>query len=106
MEAKIKEVQDYFRAKLLAGDFVHTRIEESFMVVTIDEVYDFCIWTNTKITCQQWTAIHSFMLLPPFTKEESLILWENLHIIRQLHLQEIKAKRISEIEDELKKLKL
>lgn len=44
METQIKEVQEYFKAKILDKDFEIKSIDEYIMTITIDGNYDFKIW--------------------------------------------------------------
>ena len=46
MKEKIKEVQDYFKKKLLSGQFKVTEISEHLLHITIDGNYTFCIWVG------------------------------------------------------------
>lgn len=46
MQNKIKEVQDYFKNKILTGDFEITEIENYSMVLKVDKIYEFVFWTG------------------------------------------------------------
>ena len=44
MQEKIKEVQNYFKNKLLTQDFIMTKISEHTLELEIDHQYQFTIW--------------------------------------------------------------
>lgn len=76
MKEKIKEIQDYFKEKLLKGDYKVTSIEEHTCTVLIDDECTFIIWMangaehrklyNLGIT---QNFIHFYL-----TQEESILL--------------------------------
>jgi len=69
MKEKIKEVQEYFKAKIMAGDYVVTDVKKDKITLTIDGKYEFpfCIWalTLTSVMIQS----NAFMTIG-LTKEE------------------------------------
>ena len=46
MEKKIKEVQDYFRAKILAKEFETKEITEYVYTILVDGKFEFSIWVG------------------------------------------------------------
>lgn len=50
MQAKIKEVQDYFKSKILNGEFEVSKITEYKIHLVVDSKFEFVIWAgNTDI---------------------------------------------------------
>ena len=50
METKIKEVQDYFKNKLLSGDFKIIKQDQYSVTVEVDSKYNFELWTANMYT--------------------------------------------------------
>ena len=48
MKTKIKEVHDYFRDKLIKGDFKVEQIKSHEIYLIIDNEYLFVIWSSNK----------------------------------------------------------
>lgn len=48
MKTKIKEVHDYFRDKLIKGDFKVRLIKEHYILLIIDGKYLFVIWSANE----------------------------------------------------------
>lgn len=48
MEELIKQVQEYFKEKLLSGDFKIVKVDEYREWIQIDEKYNFCIWMRNN----------------------------------------------------------
>jgi len=46
MEKKINEVHDYFKNKLVKGEFEIKEISEYKAIVVVDKKYEFCVWTG------------------------------------------------------------
>lgn len=70
MKNKIKEVQDYFKAKILSGDFTVVKAEDIIVDIIIDGEFKFSIWANKAISFSQWKHNDNFIELEPFTQEE------------------------------------
>jgi hypothetical protein len=75
MKEKIQEVQNYFKTKLLRGEFEIVKREAYTYIVSIDEEYNFSIWMkngpeNRKLYKH---ADDNFMHID-LTEEESVLL--------------------------------
>lgn len=71
MEKKIKEIQNYFMAKLLAGDFRVIKVKEHTLDLIVDEKYSFTIWVaNTPISRKLYEYTTQFISLS-FTQKQS-----------------------------------
>lgn len=53
MEEQIQEIQDYFIDKILANDFVVTRVKKYTLSLMIDNKYEFTIWTANNAVDRQ-----------------------------------------------------
>jgi len=49
MKDKIKEVEDYFKTKLLNGDYEITKRDQYIYTVLIDNKYIFAIWVSGDV---------------------------------------------------------
>ncbi|MDR1898001.1 MAG: hypothetical protein LBR10_14555 [Prevotellaceae bacterium] len=109
MKQKIQEVHDYFRGKLVRGDFKIVDITDHTVHVKIDDEYSFTIWSGSgaKYIRTADTCSYSFMNIT-FTQEDKEAIWDNLHprIIR--HKQEVlineKQEEVEKLQKELKQL--
>lgn len=103
MEAKIKEVQDYFKNKLLSSEFEVAKISECTIELLVDSKYLFVIWTgNLHLTKyrKNYSNTLSFMDLE-FTDDESIELNE---VLLPTILKYKKDVLIEEKKQELEKL--
>ena len=104
MEAKIKEVQDYFKNKLLSGEFEVAKISECTIELLVDSEYLFVIWTGNMHLPKyrkNYSNDLSFMDLE-FTNEESIELDRILSPIVSKYNKEV---LIAQKERELEQLK-
>ncbi len=104
MKAKIKEIQQYFKNKLLAGEFEVKKINEYYVDVVIDGEYPFVIWVgnmfNYPHTVKTWESGNNLIKLD-FTKEDGLQLCS---IIKPAVLKYRKNTLIAQKQAELEKL--
>ena len=90
MKTKIKEVHDYFRNKLIKGEFESDKIDEHHINLMIDNKYLFVIWianeaygikTERRIYVYPVTGVmeymYSFMNLT-FRESDKKTLWSKL----------------------------
>jgi hypothetical protein len=90
MENTIKEVQNYFKGKLLSGDFKIVKITEHTLLLRIDLMYDFTIWIgNDDIPNSRDLYDPSFIKLDLIQKER-----HKLHSILRKPVKEFKEKII------------
>ena len=81
MEEKIKEVQDYFKNKLLKGEFETTKITDYWIKLVIDSKYNFFIWmANQEINVRLYESETNFMLFD-LSSEEKKIIWDLLNTV-------------------------
>ena len=108
MKKQIEEVQQYFKSKLLTGSFQVLDVNQNYIKVNV-EGYVFMIWvgdTGNPIYCKPWTSLgYSFMVLPDFTEDESIILYNYCSKIIAENAERIRTEKIAKLEDELNKLK-
>lgn len=81
MEEKIKEVQEYFKNKMLKGEFVlGERIESNYYDIVIDKKYSFSIWINNFTqapTINVWDSCSkNFMKGIVFTEQQQAHFYE------------------------------
>jgi hypothetical protein len=110
MEIKIKEVQDYFKAKMLAGEFEMLDVETYQCSIRIDGKYDFFIWTanlqipKTVKPYKGYTDHINFIDLP-FAENESIEFCRVLEPIINSYQKASIEKEIAEKEAAVAKLK-
>ena len=76
MEAKIKEVQDYFKNKIFSNDFEVVEIDKYTMQILIDSKYNFRIWISNganSIELYSMASILNFIHLDFDTEEKELV---------------------------------
>ena len=72
MEAKIKEVKDYFKSKILKKEFEIKEMGQHTFIILVDQKYKFTVWVgnpNYPDTCKLYDAAYSFMQLDFNQKE-------------------------------------
>ena len=107
MKTKIKEVQEYFKNKLISGDFKIDEVDQYVLKVTIDDEYKFSLWIgNWQFnTTRLYDGYYNFIMFD-LTEEEGIKLkniispevesfWKNVLIER-------KRKELAELENEIK----
>jgi len=107
MENKIKEVQDYFKNKILSGEFDICEIHEYYVTVLVDITHEFCIWVgreNAPDYCKLWDGKFNFIYFD-FEKEERAELHKSMLRIIADSEEALKAKQIAALEAQLTALK-
>jgi len=107
METKIKEVQDYFKNKILSGEFDVCEIHEYYVTVLVDITYQFCIWVgrqNPQEFCKLWDGKFNFIYFD-FEKEERAKLHKSMLQIIAEGAAARKAQQIADLEKQLEALK-
>jgi len=107
MKTKIAEVQDYFKDKILSGDFKITEVGEYVIKITVDDEYRFSLWIGNwdiKDNMKCYDGYYNFMMIP-FTQEESIQLKNRLtpevsNYRRNVLLVE-KRKELEKLENEI-----
>lgn len=100
MKEKIQEVQNYFKEKLLKGDFKIIEREQYTYIVSIDEEYKFSIWMKNDAKNRKLNTIThlSFMMLD-ITDEDAIELDSLLvNDYKQFLVDELISKKESELE--------
>jgi ribulose-5-phosphate 4-epimerase/fuculose-1-phosphate aldolase len=101
---KIKEVQDYFKAKLLAGEFELIKCTNATISVKVDEHYTFFIWAENNVRNRELSGLDKSFIDLSFTDNEKQRLDEVIKPIHQKYLREVLiAVKEAELE-QLKKL--
>lgn len=103
MEKEIKKVEDYFKNKLLSGDFEVSETKEHTVKLIIDSKYVFTIWTGNfdiPSTRRCYDGGENYMNIP-FNKTESIKLHGKLSpIVNKFRKEVLLAKK----KEELKRL--
>ena len=107
METKIKEVQSYFRNKLIAGDFKIDGTDEYVLNITVDGKYKFSIWIgnwNFPDNVRLYDGYYNFMMVD-FNQKEIIklksIIAPEVDKFRKNVLLKNKRKELEELEKEL-----
>ena len=81
MKQKIKEVQEYFKQKILSGDYQLLSNENLTATIIIDNKYSFYFFIPKEIeNIRQWEHKPNFMNLPIFSKEDIFKLFHRLEV--------------------------
>lgn len=77
MENKIIEIQEYFKNKIVSGDYEIKTIKSHTVIVTVDGIYDFHLWMGNGAEYCEPTIILSdyFMAMPKFDLSEKTALF-------------------------------
>jgi len=102
MDDKIKEIQDYFKQKILEGDYVIKKMDTTNLVIEIDSQYIFNFWVaNGPKFFELYRDFNSFSFMDiMFTEEEKQKGW---NVYRGDNGAKIKSKE-EQIEQEIKEL--
>ena len=111
MEKQIKNLQDYFKRKILKGDFEVKEFKEQYIVIIVDSKYIFNLWVaNGYKHFDLWT-MNTFspnFILFDFTEDEKKICYSNLEQIiiveKNKSIIESKKKVIEEANNVIEKL--
>lgn len=82
MKKKIKEVQNYFKSKIIDGDFEIKKISEHTLIILIDSEYEFTMWIANGVNWYEDyrnTAESCFIHLPKFTQAERKKAWSKVY---------------------------
>ena len=105
MEKKIKEVYDYFKGKVVSGEYEIKDCDMHTMTLIVDGKYKFVMWlANGEWALETYENSASFMQLE-FTDEEKAVAYKKLlaHKKRLFNEQAIseRKKEIEKLEEEL-----
>ena len=79
MEEKIQEVEQYFRSKLISGDFTVKCTDRFAWAVLVDNKYTFSIWVaNGESGCDISNTIDSCYMVVKLSDADKKELWSNL----------------------------
>ena len=103
MKNTIKEVQDYFKNKILSGDFIITEATIHTATFIIDEEFTFTFWTaNDGLHCDQYLPSYpNFIKLPKATTEEHALYFA---AISPLWKEQLKGTILSKKQEAAEKL--
>jgi len=103
MKTKISEVQEYFKNKIINGDYEPVAFEPNYVKVKVDNEFDFIIWVgNSYMYCKQWAFMdNQFMLLPEFTESESTECFKNVTALIEENTENIRIAKIEKLKAEL-----
>lgn len=105
MESKIKEVQDYFKTKILTGDFKVKETGRSTLAVEVDEKYPFEFLLG-EFPAIQYNGSENFIMLG-FTRKNDLnkVLMPIYNKFISEVLLKQKREELAMLESDLKKYK-
>jgi len=108
MEDKIKEVHDYFKNKIVIGDYVVHNVGEYTIVIIVDGKYRFTLWTaNEAQNLKTYSDPPCYMQLT-FSLDEQESIFAYLQRIRaaddETRALEIRQAKMRQLEDLKKQL--
>jgi hypothetical protein len=99
MEKKIEAVQEYFRGKLLSGEFVVKEMEECICGLVVDGKYFFTIWMGNDPKYRKLYHACKNSIDLEFTENQSIDLDEILQVRRKAWKdREWRDRKVKEIE--------
>lgn len=106
MEDKIQEVEQYFRDKLISGDYVVKSIDRFTWSVLVDDKYVFSLWVaNGEYGCGINNTIDKSYMSFELSDEDKREFWSNLNPLIIAHERdvnmEIKRKQFEALKIEL-----
>ena len=106
MKNKIKEIQDYFIAKMLSNDFEITDTSEHVAEILIDGEYRFGIWLANKPENRiPYHGVHNYFMEVKFTRKQALkmhsLLWRHIADYKKNVLLKEKRKQFEALKKEL-----
>ena len=114
IEEALKDVSNYFKQKIISGDFKFKSCRDCIATVVIDDKYTFELWiaNNPKFDFGFYSIGFGFTSLDSFnfkTEKERLLGWKQVepHVdaYKQKVLVREKQKEINRLQKELDKLK-
>lgn len=105
MDAKIKEIQEYFKQRIIVGDYTIVKFERHYIVVDIDG-YKFNLWIGSGMEYfGTWESVGGYAIsLPDFTKKEQASAWIEVSKYVDDNKEQIRKQRINTLETELNTL--
>lgn len=109
IEEKLIEVADYFKAKLIAGDYEIIKVKANYVTIKIDDKYEFEVWIygDMEKDFDFYFGLFSESVMSPRmtiqTPEERLEGWKNLKVKMDQFVDETGHKAKVEKFNELKK---
>ena len=106
MKKQIEEVQNYFKSKLVNGDYEPVEFTPNYVRVIVDSNFAFTIWVgNDGKFCRQWNYMdNQFMLLTEFSEIERNECFNNVNKIIEANTEKIRIDKIEALKSELAKL--
>ena len=110
MKKEIIDVQNYFKFKVLNGEFEVSKIEKYAILLLVDEDYVFCFWTGNRDIPESRRQYHNYGYLDNFmdlglTTEEIIKMHHILDPILEEHYKKVtlseKMKQFEELKKEL-----
>lgn len=110
MEEQIKAVQEYFKAKILSGDFEVKDVDQHYFEFEIDAKYYFIIWVGNPDIIESFRIRHSALkqsfMCVDFTFDEQVIIesvvMPYVNGYKRSTLLEQKRKELQDLEESLK----
>jgi len=103
MESKIQEVQDYFKNKIINGQFELTKTDQFTATILIDEKYSFNIWiSNGSFSIETYSSYPSTSFMDiKFSNEEKKLIWNLFKNVAEKIKLEEKKQQFEQLKKEL-----
>lgn len=110
IDEKLNEIAEYFKQKLLSGDFKFVSCNEYTAEIIIDEKYDMHVWiANSHKNCDFYfySSLKTW-IEPPFmfkTQKERLAAWKQIkpHVQKYIgdEIERVKREKIDKLQEQL-----
>jgi len=105
VKIQIKEVQDYFRNKIVDGEYKVIAADDYTLQITIDEEYKFCLWTSNGVShFRLYEGMYNFIELGFSEAEATLAFAECEEARKQAWEDKIRPQKLKELEKLQKEL--
>tara|TARA_R100000900_G_scaffold144902_1_gene129708 strand:+ start:174 stop:533 length:360 start_codon:yes stop_codon:yes gene_type:complete len=105
VEIQIKEIQDYFRNKIIDGEYEVITADSYTLQVAVDGEYKFCLWTsNGEDMFRLYEGMYNFIELE-FSKEQKGLAFTKCEAARkQAWDEKVRPQKLKELEKLQKEL--
>lgn len=105
LKKQIKEVQDYFKNKIVNGEYKVTAADDYSLQITIDGEYKFCLWTsNGADMFRLYEGMYNFVELEFSEAEATLAFAKCKEARKQAWEDKIRPQKLKELEKLQKEL--
>jgi len=105
LKKQIKEVQDYFKNKIIDGEYKVTKVDDYSIQITIDGEYKFCLWTSNGVShLRLYEGMFNFVELEFSEAEQTLAFAKCEEARAQAWEEKVRPQKLKQLEKLQKEL--